>query len=83
MRTTKVEVAPIDITCGKRGSSSSCPIALALKRSFPGNPVHVGTLMITVDDDVAKLPNNAQDFVKNFDNGESVEPFTFYVNFPD
>lgn len=74
-----IKVTRQDIYSGRRGSSSSCPIALALDRSFNQNGV------ISVDGNFAqvnlvssKLPRSASRFVTQFDDGKKVKPFNFF-----
>lgn len=71
-----VRVTALDIKYGQRGKAFRCPIALALKDMGYNNPA-VGTDVIIPDIDTFGLPKNAQDFIKNFDKGLPVKPFTF------
>lgn len=81
----KITVNKTNIKKGTPGSTCGCPIALALRREFPGKQV-------SVSDDVIEIyepgkywctavfyhtPNSAKRFIKKFDNKQNVEPFTF------
>ena len=76
----QIRVTQEDIDKGKRNSLRRCPVALALKRAC-GRIVEVGSTMVySRNEDRAwliSLPEKAEDFVKLFDIGEPVEPFTF------
>ena len=78
--TYKVEVLPIDLK-GHRNDSVNCPVALALKRTFPVEKVCVGTNVMTIGKQTILMPKKASDFVLSWDNGDEVGMLpTFYVN---
>ena len=71
-----VKVTRKHIEDGKRGSITSCPIALALKgMSFKGCEVHEEDWYFA--DEIAPLPKEAREFILKFDDKEPVWPFSF------
>ena len=71
-----VKVTKKHIKNGKRGSSISCPIALALRgMSFKGCIVNSEDW--DFKDKIASLPRNARKFIEDFDEKEPVSPFSF------
>jgi hypothetical protein len=99
----EVFVTGEDIANGVPGEPEKCPVALALKRVYPDYEFCVGKNYIhTEKDEVGVLSFNDQvttlkqsRFVKRFDAGKRVEPFSFdfyrpfqrpaisYVNFSE
>ena len=80
----KIEVTQHDIDCGVRGEYSLCPIARAVKRKINGEVIVFGddisiftTMIIIRRYSYYKLPQKAKDFIKRFDEGKKVKPFTF------
>ena len=78
-----------DIDGGDRARPSSCPIALAMRRVF-GDHAEVGINHFWPYYDewpkeavAGVLPKQARRFVREFDDGRSVEPFSFEVSFED
>lgn len=96
MRTREIEIHVYqnDIDNGRKNTAANCPIARAAKRAFPGLAVSVGTKTLTVwpvvnkelnlygRDTVYDLPEEAVDFVNQFDGDRPVEPFIFAVKDP-
>ena len=85
-KVTRIKVTKSDIQNGRPGYSDSCPIALAVKRKFPGSDVSVGYFDFDVQHGPADkeihgrmLPERAQRFVDEFDGNSPVEPFQFDV----
>lgn len=80
-----IEVTPEDIEDGMPGFGSSCPVALALRRSldayasYDGAESSVGEGALYVCHRPHPLPPLVQDFVRRFDAGRSVEPLSFDV----
>ena len=74
----RVMVTKEDIKNGKMDSVSSCPIALSLVRKF-GVKAYVGvnTYVLSGREQVWDLSLPAQNFIRNFDNGQLVSPATF------
>jgi hypothetical protein len=78
-----VEVTQEDIDKGKRGDPWCCPAARALERATGKKWSVVGPLCSRVDDRkqaIGKritLPQEVFDFVRAFDGGEPVSPFSF------
>jgi hypothetical protein len=82
----KIKVTLKDIEEGFRGSCYDCPVALAFKREVKPTTqigLNVGTERILHREvhewDTYTLPKKAQTFIKRFDNGKRVEPFTFEI----
>lgn len=81
----KITVNKTNIKKGKPCSAGGCPIALAVGREFPGKVVSVSDDVIEVFEPFKygatavfyHTPRSAQRFIKRFDNGQPVEPFTF------
>jgi hypothetical protein len=89
-----ITVTQEDIDNGERWDCALCPVALALKRAI-GKPVSVnadGGLTV-VDYDlasdlasftsyspvIASHQDSVTEFIRKFDEGDDVEPFTFEV----
>lgn len=81
----KIEVTASDIKNGERESPSRCPIARALKRSTRHYwLVHEdGVRMLCEEQNgsgfEAWLPKKADTFVRRFDEGWKVRPFSFHL----
>ena len=79
----KIEVTQHDIDYGVRGEYSLCPIARAVKRKINGEVIVFGDDISFFTTDIIrrysyyKLPQKAKDFIKRFDEGKKVKPFTF------
>jgi hypothetical protein len=76
-----VSVTTEHIAAGKREDCERCPIAPAFAEVFPGSPyIDEFSCMITDDDGTETefdLPDEALEFIRAFDDGEDVAPFTF------
>jgi hypothetical protein len=84
--TTTITVTADDIAKGKPCSAGRCPIATALNRSLSDEYSNtlVGHHFASVLGKRGrwvqiKLPDNASRFVRAFDEGQPVEPFSFAV----
>lgn len=78
----KIHVKRKHIKAGKKGDPYYCPIALAIKELKPNyQHIHVGGCDISyIHKDTEywlDLPEEASDFIDNFDEGDKVKPFTF------
>lgn len=74
----KIDVVQEDINHGKRENPLACPIALAIGRS-------IGTVSVEVNTVRSKthwvyLPMKAQVFIRDFDAGKLVQPFSFELD---
>lgn len=81
-----VDVTSADIHNGKRGEACNCPVALAIKRLAPSKTVNVGILHAFFDPELnegKELPTEAKEFIKAFDAGEPVSPFTFFLDYSE
>ena len=82
----KIKVTQKDIEEGFRGSCYDCPIARAFKREVKPTShiqLNVGAERILHREvyswDSYTLPEKAQTFIKRFDDGKPVKPFTFEI----
>ena len=82
----KIKVTLKDIEEGYRGSCYDCPIALAFKREVKTTShtgLSIGAERILHREvhewDTYTLPKKAQTFIKRFDDGKPVKPFTFEI----
>lgn len=79
----KIEVTQDDINNGDRDDTQSCPIALALlKAGFTEPRVDGCDICYTEGDKVKSVmsPSVVRDFVKSFDRGLPVKPFSFELD---
>lgn len=86
MRKLKVEVTAHDIKNGARKSCEACPIARAVKRALHyKKSVDVNNYAANIDDykKIAILPAKASGFIRSFDNGFRVKPFSMTLEFKD
>lgn len=73
-----ITVSQDDIEQGQPLKGLSCPIALAIKRATGLEYVGVGVRQYWYKDLAGGvLPPEVTEFVKAFDSGKPVEPFTF------
>jgi len=84
MRT--INIIDEDITMGDRGCENSCPIALALRHEYKTTNVSVvmeDIPYIYVNDDELDMTSDMRDivdnFIRKFDSGQNVKPFTLEV----
>jgi hypothetical protein len=78
----KIEVSQDDINFGRRRSTGYCPIALAAQRTT-GEKWIVGSNMMwkqdSPQDDNLYFAPEVELFIKNFDEGKPVNPFSFEI----
>jgi len=84
---TTITVTAEHIARGERQSCTRCPIALAIRDAFPGAiSFAVGGPMVMLwtggSEREIDLPAEAFKFVNAFDNGRTVEAFTFELDYP-
>lgn len=78
-----IAVTQEDISIGQKKSCQFCPIALALKRVFPLSLfIRVDGDAITIGNIEIPIPDSCHDFIKAFDIGMEVHPFTFELAYP-
>jgi hypothetical protein len=79
-----INVTQEDIDQGKRTSPTQCAVALAMRRET-GNEWVVGEYdMDNFQTNIGvRLPEEARTFIKDFDYGRPVEPFSFTVDIAD
>ncbi len=73
----RIRVTWEDIVTGCRGEPNSCPVALAVHRSFPKSKVTVAHGQIRVGHRRIPMPQCVQDFINWFDELNVVKPFSF------
>jgi hypothetical protein len=83
-----VSVTEEDINKGIIGSSCSCPVALAIKKSTNFHPSvdHYTAALLNPEDDgltLCDLPHSVRCFIFAFDDHKPVRPFTFELEIPD
>lgn len=82
----KLSITQEHINTGKPRESCDCPIALALRPYFPDRliVVHEGGISIFKDEyeylQITSPPEQARQFIHDFDNGRPVVPFEFELN---
>ena len=72
----KIKIKRKHIIDGEPESSLGCPIALALQEYGISNP-DVGRKYVELGKKKVQLPESAQEFIKKFDDGSKVQPFSF------
>lgn len=67
------------------GRYACCPIALAAQRRLGRPDIHVTQFEIYAQGPYVsrELPRTAKQFIERFDMGKSVEPFAFYIDWPE
>jgi DNA gyrase inhibitor GyrI len=76
----KINVCQEHINRGERKRCDRCPIALAVKDKLESKDINVNAMGIFVGlycQFKWHLPKSAQKFIKRFDAGGHVKPFTF------
>lgn len=80
----RIEVTESDIVHGARWDCDNCPIALAIERAtHQANCWSVLWNRATSPLGTVWLPDEAKDFIDNFDNERPVAPFSFDVDLPE
>jgi hypothetical protein len=80
---TRIEVTQEDIDKGRRFRAQDCPLARAISRAFNGRYTSVGARGFSIEDSPRYiLPPEVYAFRRAFDDGEPVQPITFYVKVP-
>jgi hypothetical protein len=79
MGMTTVHVTQKHIDNGEQCDGRECPIALAARDAFPDIHISVSHHYIFVDGKSQLLPVNVSRFIKTFDGGGMVKPFSFEV----
>lgn len=77
----EINVTQEDINKGIKSDCSKCPIALAANRVIPNGALAVGGASITYWNEKEAisilLPEIALKFIRDFDSGRKVKPFSF------
>lgn len=81
----RIEVTQEDIENGKPYSAWSCAIAVAIRRATRREIVWVklGENTIALYRREIPLPHSVKEWAERFDEGRSVEPFTFDLDIPE
>jgi hypothetical protein len=89
MRTAEFTVTPAHISAGVPGSSTHCPVALAIgevihprRVQVDGAFIHYYRIPGVFEPVTVTTPEDVSIFVDEFDDGLPVEPFTFTVEVP-
>jgi hypothetical protein len=74
----QIDVTQDDIADGERRNGEGCPIAIAANRAF-GQCCEVGLTQIVLlaDEMCYAIPDDARDFILDFDDGCLVRSFSF------
>lgn len=81
-----VKVTMTDINLGARNQCTTCPVARALSRLYPGSTAWVYRRFATIFDLNNKplynldLPIQVSSWIKRFDQGRKVGPFEFSID---
>lgn len=79
-----ITVTQDDIEKGEATNCHYCPIAIAAKRAFKAYSVSCAVRLLIYTDETSykkyKLPDEALNFIGDFDNGKGVEPFEFEID---
>lgn len=83
-----VDVTAEDIAHGEREDCTKCPIARALRRHKGFEKAYVNDQYVEIDhenrhENLYRLPQEAVDFIRNFDDGKEVRPFKFELDLTD
>ena len=71
-----------DIRNGRAHSSSSCPLALSIKRRHKDKYVGVAKEVLYIGDRHVELPPRAMEFVTRFDSFLKVRPTSIAIDIP-
>lgn len=78
----RIRVTKKDIEKGEANEYRSCPVALALqRRGFEDVSVHIDRFYL-VAHAPTRLSKRTREFVRDFDDGMEVKPFSFTINDP-
>ena len=85
MSSIRVEVTQQDITLGEPAEATSCPVALAMRRTFPKADPWVGIVDAELHESYPdiSLPDEAIAFIERFDRNDDVKPFSFEIEVRD
>lgn len=80
----RVRVEHWDIINGRRTAPDHCPVALAVRRQSGRSKIAVSSYSVDLLDGMkdAELPPEARQFVRDFDSGRPVKPFSFELELP-
>jgi hypothetical protein len=75
-----VRVTKKDICRGVMGSCTRCPVVLALNRATGVEWHVIGSTASKAGGSQLCLPHKARQFIRNFDSGRPVKPFSFMMS---
>lgn len=79
-----IDVTQDDINKGIKENCRFCPVALAVQRTFNDPEMDVFSPCIkNCEEDRVASPSSVCDFIDRYDNGESVQPFSFEIDVPE
>lgn len=81
-QTKLIKVTKNDIKNGKLGDCYFCPIALALKRTYPKTAISVDAEIVSVKGGAYLTNNYICDFICDFDSDvqDALKPFSFRLS---
>jgi hypothetical protein len=84
---TVITVTAQHIAQGARSNCWRCPIALAVREAFPDTAIAVSDFYIQMTLDgqqrIIRTPRETALFIRAFDTGVPIEPFSFTVDYPE
>ena len=78
----KIYVTDNDIEQGIPHDTTFCPVALALYRTTGDQDVNVGGFRARSNHRFYALPKRVQNWIRRFDRGQPVKPFSFVLDSP-
>lgn len=79
----RIRITTSDIKHGKRGRCYCCPVKRGLDRAFPETK-HTGNMagieFLYVGNTALPAPKKVRDWIRDFDKGFTVKPFSFTLN---
>lgn len=90
---TTIHVTEEDIAKGKQGKRCGCPISIAIHRQTKWRDAAVASFSVFEDEHIFRkprtipsktrdLPEEAIEFIRQFDAGMTVSPFNFEIDIP-
>jgi len=81
MSRVRIDVTQEDIANGEQTAPWSCPVGQAITRCYGPHGGVVAT-DVKIKHMVVLLPYEATRFIRDFDNGRPVKPFSFMLELP-
>jgi hypothetical protein len=83
MKRFKIEVTENDIKRGVAWNVDKCPVARAMRRATRNMACYASLSELKVGIKLVNTPTRCQRFMRNFDDGENVKPFSFVIRIPE